>query len=388
MSPLVVKRDGLELPRRWRASTLVFFDDVAAVDAGVVVLKNGARVTAGSDVAAVVARAISPPPPVADVDAAAAAWGSWLGGPRCARRGALALIEAARALGATDVHLEPGPSVTIRVRIEGELVPLCSCAVDDAAPLLAALKGLARCLPYRRDVVQEGRIAGAAGAVAADVRASFVPTALGERAALRLFGRLFTLDELELDPAVLEGVRAALQRPSGLFVVAGATGAGKTTTLYAALTEIAVTRAGAHLSLEDPVEQRLRLAGIAVDQIDLDPARGITAESMLVAALRQDVDVVAVGEVRTPAEARLALHAAHTGRLVLCGIHAGSAIEARQRLLDLGLDATELDGTLHAILHQRLPSTKSPEGSSGLRRRRLQAELWQPARSGPRGVAA
>jgi len=218
--------------------------------------------------------------------------------------------------------------------------------------MVAALKGLSGCLPYRSDVVQEGRIAR--DGVGSDIRTSFLPTALGERAALRLFGALRTLDTLGLPAGVLTTFRSALELRGGLILIAGGTGAGKTTTLYAALGEIASTRRGAHLSLEDPVEQRLRHVGIAVDQVELDPSRGITGESMLSAALRQDVDVISVGEIRSAAEASLALQAAHTGRLVLAGIHAGSCLEAQVRMTDLGVDRPMLKRTLRGVLHQKL----------------------------------
>jgi type II secretory ATPase GspE/PulE/Tfp pilus assembly ATPase PilB-like protein len=264
-----------------------------------------------------------------------------------------ALLAAAEALHATDLHFEPLPQgAHVRLRLEGELRSFCAIPPSAVGPLVAALKGLSDCLPYRSDIVQEGRVPRSG--VGADVRASFVPAALGERVALRLFGRIRTLDELGLEPSTLASVRAMLEATRGLFLVGGASGAGKTTTLYAALAHVSKTRSGAHLSLEDPVEQRLRLAGIPVDQVELEPARGLTGEALLAAALRQDVDVIAVGEVRTPAEAALALQAAHTGRLVLAGVHAGSCEEARQRLLDLGCDAALLAASLRGVLHQEL----------------------------------
>ncbi|MCP4025100.1 MAG: Flp pilus assembly complex ATPase component [Sphingomonas sp.] len=134
-----------------------------------------------------------------------------------------------------------------------------------------------------------------------------------------------------------------LEQPSGLVLIAGPSGGGKTTTVYAALAYLAARRSGAHLSIEDPVEQRLRLAGIPVDQVELSPERGLDAEAALVGALRQDVDVVALSEIRTAGEAALAVKAAHTGRLVVAGLHAGSATEARQRMLDLDADPPAID---------------------------------------------
>ncbi|WP_288044062.1 ATPase, T2SS/T4P/T4SS family, partial [Sphingomonas sp.] len=139
------------------------------------------------------------------------------------------------------------------------------------------------------------------------------------------------------------GLAALLEQPSGLVLIAGPSGGGKTTTVYAALAYLAARRSGAHLSIEDPVEQRLRLAGIPVDQVELSPERGLDAEAALVGALRQDVDVVALSEIRTAGEAALAVKAAHTGRLVVAGLHAGSATEARQRMLDLDADPPAID---------------------------------------------
>jgi type II secretory ATPase GspE/PulE/Tfp pilus assembly ATPase PilB-like protein len=310
-------------------------------------------------------------------------------GPHSARRLAARLLEAAEALRATDVHLEPLiDGARVRLRLEGELVMFCAMPSPADDPFVAALKGLSGCLPYRRDVVQEGRIPRTG--VGADIRASFVPVAFGERVALRLFGQVRTLEQLGFPPLILDTLRTLLAAPRGLLLVAGASGAGKTTTLYAALAHLATSRPGAHLSLEDPVEQRLRLAGIGVDQVELDPSRGRTGEALLSAALRQDVDVIAVGEVRTGPEAALALQAAHTGRLVLAGVHAGSCEDARQRMLDLGCDAGVLATSLRAVLHQELRIEGCPCNRNVLcpdcrglgRRRRLLAQL---SSAGPRG---
>ncbi|MDP3233835.1 MAG: ATPase, T2SS/T4P/T4SS family [Myxococcales bacterium] len=313
----------------------------------------------------------------------AAEFSRYLSGPWAPLRAASALLDIATKANASDVHLEPGLElVEVRLRQMGELSTFATLSQPHARRLTAALKSLAGCLPYRFDLVQEGRVPRPG--VTADVRASFVPTALGERIALRLFGRLLSLDALELPADVRSRFERALtQTASGLIIVAGPSGGGKTTTLYAALAHLATHRRGAHLSLEDPVEQRLRVAGVPVDQVELSPERGLTGEAALVAALRQDIDVLAVGEVRTAAEAGLALRAAHTGRLVLAGLHAGSTTEARQRLLDLGLEASLLEQTLVAVLHQRLETRTCDDGATscprchGLGRSRVVAgDLW------------
>ncbi|GDX79090.1 hypothetical protein LBMAG42_09010 [Deltaproteobacteria bacterium] len=287
------------------------------------------------------------------------------------------LLAIATAAGASDIHLESSvEGTTVRLRLDGELCARGTLPPAGGERLLAAARLLGGCLPYRRDIPQEGRIFREG--VAADVRVAFLPTALGERGVFRLFGRLLGLADLGFDANSEQALRVMLARPSGLMLVAGPSGAGKTTTLYACLGHLAASRGGAHLSIEHPVEQRLRLAGIPVDQVELCPERGFTAEAALVAALRQDVDVLAVGEVRTAGDAALAVQAAHTGRLVLAGLHAGGAAEALQRLLDLGVAASVLRDTPVAVLHQRLISGPCGDcsgsgcaacGGSGRRRR-------------------
>ncbi|HEY3449352.1 MAG TPA: ATPase, T2SS/T4P/T4SS family [Myxococcales bacterium] len=374
---------------------LLRWDDVERIEGGVVHGADGTQLRLDAAVLAEALKAWKGPLLASSLEEAASRLERWLSGPHGPRRVARWLVDAASALGASDVHVESQVAgAVVRLRLEGELVALCALSKADSQELSAALKGLAGCLPYRCDIAQEGRIERAG--VCADVRGSFVPTALGERIALRLFGRLFSLESLGMSPAVLEALNEALNSKTGLLLVSGASGSGKTTTLYAALGYLATTRPGAHLSLEDPVEQRLRVAGVAVDQIELEPARGLTAEAMLVAALRQDVDVLAVGEIRTAAEARLALEAAHTGRLVLAGIHAGSPAEARQRMLDLGVEEGRLVATLRGVLHQELvtgpcgcASPAACDKCRGLgRRRQLVAELALPAgKASLRGVS-
>ena len=344
--------EGVELRDRWGRREFVPFDAVLALEPGAL-RREGARRRLPEGQRSEVERALAPPPATGDRGVDGDAFLRYVGGPWSPLRAVESLVAMASAASASDVHLEAGQDgVALRFRSEGVLEPFVDLSLPTGQRLVAALKHASGCLPYRADVVQEGRIPR--DGVAADVRSAFLPTALGERVALRLFGRLLTLDELGLADDAHQGLRAALDRPSGLLLIAGPSGAGKTTTVYAALAHLASTRAGAHLSIEDPVEQRLRLAGIPVDQVELCPERGLTAEAALSGALRQDVDVVALAEIRSPAEAALALQAAHTGRLVVAGIHAGSAPEARQRMLDLGADPAVLDASLAGVLFQRL----------------------------------
>lgn len=369
--------EGIELSSLWHRPRVIHFDEITRVE-GARLIVGQEKIRAGNAIVAEVEQILRGPA------AEAKAVEEYVRVPHASRVAARALLSAAEATQASDLHIEPTPTgALVRARVEGELGPFCALPASAVSGLVAAMKGLAGCLPYRADIVQEGRIPREG--VGADIRASFVPAAFGERVALRLFGRLRALDDLGLPPETFAAFDRLLATKTGLVLVAGATGSGKTTTIYAALKRLAEQRPGAHLSLEDPVEQRLRLAGIPVDQIELNPARGLTGDAMLVAALRQDIDVLAVGEVRTPAEAQLALQAAHTGRLVLAGVHAGSCEEARQRMLDLGVDGALLARTLRGVLHQSFTST--PCGCEaeavcarcrGARRRRvLQTRLLQ-----------
>lgn len=375
--------DGLRLRvGLWRREYLPF-DEVEALDGGAVRLRDGRSCPLPEVHRAAVSQALAAPAATGRLDADASALAAYMAGAWSPARAVGSLLAMASAVFASDLHLERGVEAwELRLRRAGVLSPFLSLPAPEGQRLVAAFKHAAGCLPYRSDIVQEGRIPRAG--VAADVRASFMPTALGERAALRLFGRLRTLSELGLSPQVQSEVEALLEAPSGLLLVAGPSGGGKTTTVYAALAWLAARRGGAHLSVEDPVEQRLRLAGIPVDQVELQPERGLDGAAALHGALRQDVDVIGLSEIRSPAEARLAVQAAHTGRLVVAGLHAGSAREGRQRLLDLGADEAVLDSTLLGVLHQRLQAEDCAVGSADCvdcggagRRLRPLSELWR-----------
>jgi hypothetical protein len=246
--------------------------------------------------------------------------------------------------------------VLARVRVDGVLHDLCELPADAAVRVVARLKVLAGVASYRTDVPQHGRFRrGFAGDVAVDIRCAFVPVAGGERCVARLLGEgraLLDPGELGFDVDTLSLLRGLLQRPHGLVLVCGASGSGKTTTMYAALRELRRARAGLSslVSIEDPVERRLE----GVDQVELEPGRAPDAAEVLSALLRQDADVICLGEVRDPRAAEVMLEAAFTGHLVIAGLHCGSAAEAHARLLDLGADARLLGSALAGVLHQRL----------------------------------
>jgi len=272
------------------------------------------------------------------------------------------LIAHAIDRGASDVHVDHGANgPRVRFRVQGQLH-----GWDHAVPashgksLVARLKVLAGLDVTERRLPQDGRLGVRVGRREIDIRISTLPTSRGEKVALRVFegaARLRPLEAIFHDPAVLEAVRAALQRPYGAIVVAGPAGSGKTSTLYAALGERIRTRPDTNaLTVEDPIEYRL--AG--VPQVQVNHAVELGFAEALRAMLRQDSDVIMVDEVRDEDTARLALEAAMTGHLMLTSLHASNAAGVVQRLGDLGCGRPLIGQSLALALVQRLARRLCP----------------------------
>lgn len=264
------------------------------------------------------------------------------------------LLDEARAARASDIHLAPsGDGLEILWRIDGVLHQIALLPPAVAGNVVARLKILAELLTYRNDTPQEGRIRTTPGGV--ETRVSTFPTLHGERVVVRLFAANQTyarLDGLGLPGDVVDALRGWLAETSGMVILAGPAGSGKTTTLYACLREItAMTRGARSLAtLEDPVESAIP----GVSQAQVNPAAGFTLETGLRSLLRQDPEVIAVGEIRDRAVAEVAFQAALTGHLVLTTFHAGSAAGALSRLADLGIEPYLIRGGLRAVVFQRL----------------------------------
>jgi len=267
------------------------------------------------------------------------------------------LLAAARAAGTSDVHLTPtAAGCELAWRIDGLLLPLGTFAAGSATSVVARLKVLAGLLTYRTDVPQEGRLA--AGVDGIEIRVSTFPTLYGERAVLRLFAadrRLARLADLGLPDDVAQRLGRLLGETSGAILITGPAGSGKTTTAYACLREIiaAEGRPGGGrsiVSLEDPVE--VALPGAAQSQVN--EGAGLTLATGLRSLLRQDPEVIFVGEIRDRATAEITLQAALTGQLVLTTFHATSAAGAISRLADMGLEPYVLRSGVLAIVGQRL----------------------------------
>lgn len=265
------------------------------------------------------------------------------------------LGDAVRA-GASDVIFEPlASSIAIRLRIDGVYHELVSLPLDTAAQLLLRMKVLASIQSHQREAGQEGRFTFAAESGPVDLRVSFVPTIQGERLAIRVLDRRHLLREWE-DLGLADGCRAglddALQRGRGVVVVVGPAGSGKTTTLYSALRRIHARRSATAslVTIEDPVELVLDFAA----QIPVDRSVGRDFANALRLVLRQDPEVLLVGEVRDRETAEVALEAGLTGHLVLTTLHAGDPAEALVRLLDMGIPRFVVASAINGILAQRL----------------------------------
>jgi general secretion pathway protein E len=265
----------------------------------------------------------------------------------------LSLTEA-QAAGASDIHFQPGADgVEVRWRIDGVLQPVALLPAKVAPNIVGRLKVLSELLTYRTDIPQEGRIRGMPGSV--EMRVSTFPTLFGEKAVVRMFaasGRFLRLDDLSLPASVRDELDHLLGETSGAIVLSGPAGSGKTTTIYACLRELTARSRGERslATLEDPIEAVV--PGVAQSQVN--PAAGLTLELGLKSLLRQDPEVIAIGEIRDKNTAEIALQAALSGHLILTTFHAGSACEVIGRFLDMGIEPYVVRSGLRAVVAQRL----------------------------------
>lgn len=264
------------------------------------------------------------------------------------------ILNAARAARASDVHLVPTEAaLMMQWRVDGVLHSIAGFDADLATRVVARLKVISGLLTYRTDVPQEGRAAREHSA--SEVRITTFPTLHGERAAIRLFAEnteLQSISQLGLPPAIESGLKHHLDATAGVILITGPSGSGKTTTAYACLREIIGAAKGSRcvMTLEDPVE-------VAVDgatQSQVRPNAGFTLEAGLRSLMRQDPDVILVGEIRDPASAETAFQAALTGHLVLTTFHAGSSAEALTRLLEMNIEPYLIRSGLRQVICQRL----------------------------------
>ena len=254
---------------------------------------------------------------------------------------------------ASDIHIETFEDrLSVRYRVDGVLAEVLSPKRMLASLLVSRLKVMAKLDIAEKRIPQDGRISVRIAGHAIDIRMSTIPSAHGERVVLRLLDKQagqLELGQLKMNQQVGGGYKTALSRPHGIILVTGPTGSGKTTTLYAGLSSINQTSRNI-LTIEDPVEYMLP----GVGQTQVNPKVDMTFARGLRAILRQDPDVVMVGEIRDLETAEIAVQASLTGHLVLSTLHTNTAIGAVTRLQDMGVEPFLLSSSLVAVMAQRL----------------------------------
>jgi general secretion pathway protein E len=263
------------------------------------------------------------------------------------------IIELALERRATDIHLEPArDGIRVRIRVDGILTTVRKFAPELARPIVSRVKILAALNIAERRLPQDGRSRIRVGNHDADVRIATMPTAFGEAAILRLLQRekgIKAFSTIGLSPRDFDVLSRALRAPHGMIVVTGPTGSGKTTTLAAALGTINDDTRKI-LTIEDPIEYEID----GVSQSQVKPSIGMTFANALRAFLRQDPDVIMVGEMRDSETASVGIQASLTGHLVLTTLHTNTAAAAITRLIDLQIEPFLLSASLQCIVAQRL----------------------------------
>jgi type IV pilus assembly protein PilB len=263
------------------------------------------------------------------------------------------IIEGAVNSGATDIHLDPQhPEMRVRYRIDGILHDVMSIPAEVHNAVVSRVKIMSDMDITETRHPQDGHISTQVGEQEFDVRVATLPTFFGERVVLRLLDQssvLSGIKDLGLEPEDERKLRALIAQPYGMILVTGPTGSGKTTTLYAALNQKNVMT-DSIVTLEDPVEYQLS----GINQVQIDTDIDLTFASTLRAALRQDIDVLLVGEIRDADTARIGIRAAMTGHLVFSTLHTNDAPEAISTLRNMGIPSYLIASALTAVIGQRL----------------------------------
>lgn len=279
--------------------------------------------------------------------------------------------------GCSDIHLEPWSDFfSLRYRIDGILQQVALIPREFQPKINARIKVLADLVVYRKDVPQDGRIDLEKTSCGRPLRVSTVPTIKGEKTVIRLLGdtlELYTLETLGFQPKVIGSLREIITRTTGTLLLTGPSSSGKTTTIYALLREMMDLQSNTTniVTIEDPVEYSMD----KISQIQINPHVEFTFATALRAILRQDPEIIMVGEIRDLETARMAVRAGLTGHFVISTIHSGTAAGVFTRLLDMGIEPFLVASSITAVMAQRLvrlncsDCTESYTPSPGLRER-------------------
>jgi general secretion pathway protein E len=310
------------------------------------------------------------------------------------------VIQRAVELRASDIHIEPFENrLKVRYRVDGVLIDGESPPANLTAAVISRVKIMARLNIAERRLPQDGRIMLRVQGKELDLRVSTVPTAHGESVVMRLLDRdtvVFDFQRLGFTDAFLPQFRRVLEQPHGILLVTGPTGSGKTTTLYTALSQLNTADVKI-ITVEDPVEYQIE----GINQIQAKPQIGLDFANALRSIVRQDPDIIMIGEMRDLETARIAIQSALTGHLVLSTLHTNNAAGGITRLLDMGVEDYLLTSTINGILAQRLvrrlepshalryPASPEEIEKFGLRRLQPQGEIFlyraQPSAAAPTG---
>lgn len=263
------------------------------------------------------------------------------------------LVQQAEQAGASDIHLQmQGKSARVSFRLDGVIVPRNELASDIAERVFGRIKFLARLKTYQESLPQDGRIAREELKSRNDVRVATYPTVSGEKIVLRLFSPASakTLDQIEFSQAARAELEKFLRRTTGLLLLTGPAGSGKTTTIYACLRQLAEAGGRHIITIEDPVEQIVP----GTMQTEVNEAIGLDFARAARHLLRQDPQVLIIGEIRDEATAQLAVRAGLTGHLVISTLHAGSCKGVFERLLTMCSDFSAVASATELVLNQRL----------------------------------
>lgn len=262
--------------------------------------------------------------------------------------------------GASDIHIEPQETVLrFRLRIDGVLYELAPQKIDYHPAVVSRLKVMANLNIAERRLPQDGRIQVTVSGRTIDLRFSSMPGINGEKVVLRILDRskaLMDLNALGFEPRILDQFKAFLKKTHGLILVCGPTGSGKTTTLYAAISLLNISERNI-ITIEDPVEYQLK----NINQNQVNAAIGLKFATFIRSALRQDPDIIMVGEIRDRETAEIAIQASLTGHLVLSTLHTNDSFSAVTRLLEMGVESYLLSSSLIATMSQRLVRTICPD---------------------------
>ncbi|NMA85867.1 MAG: type II/IV secretion system protein [Tissierellia bacterium] len=263
------------------------------------------------------------------------------------------IIEQAVDLGASDIHIEPyAKYIRVRFRVDGDLHEIMKLSNTSLSAIVTRIKIMGKMNIAEKRIPQDGGSETKINGKEIDIRISIIPTIHGEKIVLRLLYRsnfMFSKNELGFNERNLEAFNEILEQPYGIILVTGPTGSGKTTTLYATLKELNSIEKNI-ITVEDPVEYKLE----GINQVQVNPKAGLTFASGLRSILRQDPDIIMVGEIRDSETAEIAVRAAITGHLVLSTLHTNDSVSSIIRLMDMGIEPYLVSSAVIGVVSQRL----------------------------------